>query len=121
MKIKQKIIITDDNNQPFMGIGLIWLLQGIKKYKSINNASKDMNLSYTKAINMLNLLEKNLGKKVITRKHGGNERSGAELTEFGEEFIRRYDSFQKRIKEFGEKEFQEFIKDYIELKDNYNE
>ena len=110
MNVKLKISLTNENGEPFMGIGLVWLLQGIKKHNSISSAAKDMNLSYAKAIKMLNWLEKNLGEKVITRKHGGNERSGAELTTFGEKYIKRYDAFQKKIKKYAENEFKKFIK-----------
>jgi molybdate transport system regulatory protein len=109
MKISVKVIITNDKNKPFMGIGLIWLLQGIDRHKSISRAAKEMNLSYAKAIKMLNWLEKNLGDKVIIRKHGGNERPGAELTPFGEEYIKKYDTFQKKIKKYAEIEFNKFI------------
>ncbi len=109
MKIKVKISITNDKDEPFMGIGLVWLLQGIKKHKSINSAAKEMNLSYAKAIKILNWLEKNLGEKVITRRHGGNERYGAEITAFGENYIKRYDAFQKKIKKYAENEFKKLI------------
>ena len=108
MDIKLKITLINEKGEPFMGIGLVWLLEGIKKHKSISNAAKEMNLSYAKAIKMLNWLEKNLGEKVIIRKHGGNDRPGAELTSFGEMYIRKYDKFQKKIKEYAEKEFGKF-------------
>jgi molybdate transport system regulatory protein len=110
MKIKLKIIIENDQNEPFMGIGLVWLLEGIKKFKSINSAAKDMNMSYAKAIKILNWLEKNLGEKVILRKRGGNERYGAELTSFGETYIKKFTGFQNKIKQYAEKEFKKYIK-----------
>ncbi|MBN2040658.1 MAG: LysR family transcriptional regulator [Spirochaetes bacterium] len=108
MDIKVKISLTNEEGDPFMGIGLVWLLQGIKEHKSINSAAKSMNLSYAKAMKMLNWLEENLGEKVIERRHGGNDRAGAELTSFGEKYIRKYDSFQKKIKNYAEKEFIKF-------------
>ncbi|MBN2401675.1 MAG: LysR family transcriptional regulator [Spirochaetes bacterium] len=110
MKIQIKISITNDNNEPFMGIGLVWLLRGIKKHKSINSAAKEMNLSYAKATKMINWLEENLEDKVVMRKHGGNERCGAEITPFGEKYIKKYDAFQKKIKMLAENEFKKFVK-----------
>jgi molybdate transport system regulatory protein len=112
MKLKIKTILTDNQNEPFMGIGLIWLLEGIRKYNSISTACREMDLSYTKATKMLNNLEKNLGRKVIERRHGGNSRAGAELTSFGEIYIEKYKSFQHKIKEYGEKEFKKFVNDF---------
>jgi molybdate transport system regulatory protein len=110
MKVKLRISITNDKDEPFMGIGLVWLLQGIKKYKSINSAAKEMHLSYAKAIKILNMLEKNLGEKVIIRRHGGNERYGAEITPFGEKYIKKYDTFQKKIKKYADNEFNKLNK-----------
>jgi len=108
MKVKLRVIITNDKNEDFMGIGVLWLLENIKKHKSINSAAKDMNMSYSKAIKILNALEKNLGQKVITRNHGGNERYGAELTSFGVSFVNKYNAFHKKIKVYAEKEFIKF-------------
>jgi molybdate transport repressor ModE-like protein len=110
MKIKVRISITNNKDEPFMGIGLVWLLEGVKRHKSINSAAKEMSLSYAKALKILNLLEKNLGAKVISRKRGGNKRYGAEITPFGEEYIKRYDAFQKKIKKYSEDEFKKFLK-----------
>lgn len=109
MKIKLKISILNDEDESFMGIGLVWLLQGIKKYNSINSAAKEMNMSYAKAMKILNKLEENLEQNVIIRKHGGNDRTGAELTPFGEMYIKKYDAFQKKIKKYAEGEFKKFI------------
>ncbi len=109
MKIKLNISILNDKDESFMGIGLVWLLEGIKKHNSINSAAKEMNMSYAKAIKILNKLEENLEQNVITRKHGGNDRTGAELTSFGEHYIKKYDAFQKKIKKYAEDEFKKFI------------
>jgi len=116
MKIIVKISIANSKGEPFMGIGLVWLLERIKKFKSINSAAKDMDLSYAKAMKMLNSLEKNLGRDVIVRKQGGNDRVGAEVTQYGEEYIKKYDEFQKNIKRFAEKEFSKFMKKIKEIK-----
>lgn len=108
MNLKLKISLINKKGEPFMGIGLVWLMQGIKKHKSISRAAKDMNLSYAKAMKMLNWLEENLGEKILIRRHGGNDRAGAELTQFGEKYIKKYDVFQKKIKKFAEEEFMRF-------------
>ena len=110
MKLKVKISITDDQNEEFMGIGLVWLLRRIKKFKSINQAARDMDLSYVKALKIINRLEKDLGQKILIRKRGGKDRGGAELTPFAEQFLERYDRFQKDIKKYSEKKFSDFKK-----------
>lgn len=108
MKLKVKISITDDQNEDFMGIGLVWLLRGIKKFKSINQAAKAMNLSYVKALKIINRLEENLDKKILIRKRGGKDRGGAELTPFADQFLEEYDRFQKDIKTYSQKRYSDF-------------
>jgi molybdate transport system regulatory protein len=113
MKLRLKISITDKEGEGYMGIGLVWLLLRIKKFKSINRAARDMNLSYAKALKILNRLEENLGRKILIRKRGGRERGGAELTPFAERFIEEYDRFQADIKKYSEKRFSEFKKKFL--------
>ena len=110
MKLKVKISITDDLDEEFMGIGLVWLLQRIKQFKSIQQAARDMGLSYVKALKIINRLEDNLGQKILIRKRGGQERGGAELTPFAEEFIEEYNRFQKDIKKYSQMRFSNFQK-----------
>ena len=110
MKLKVKISIADDQDEEFMGIGLVWLLRRIKKFKSINQAAQDMDLSYVKALKIINRLEKNLDRKILIRKRGGKDRGGAELTPFAERFVEEYNRFQKNIKDYSEKKFTDLQK-----------
>ncbi|MCG2726522.1 MAG: LysR family transcriptional regulator [Elusimicrobia bacterium] len=108
MKIETKISILNRNNESFMGIGLVWLLQRINQLKSINKAAKSMDMSYSKAHKILKRLEKNLEEKILSKNRGGNERGGAELTPFALKFIKEYNDFQKKIKKLAKKEFRAF-------------
>ena len=74
MKVKVKIYIEKESGIKIMGPGPLSLLKKIKKYKSINMATKSMNLSYVKALNILNRLEKSIGRKMLIRERGGNKR-----------------------------------------------
>ena len=91
-----------------MGPGVLSVLQRIKEHQSIHGAAAQMGLSYVKALNMLNRLEGDLGKKILIRRRGGNERGGSELTPFGEKFIAEYDRLEKRVRKHVEKEFRIF-------------
>jgi molybdate transport system regulatory protein len=57
---------------------------------------------------MLNRLEDDLGKQILIRKRGGNERGGSELTPLGEKLIIEYGRLEKRVKTHVEKEFRIF-------------
>lgn len=110
MKVRLKIQLTGGDGKPFMGIGLIWLLRRIKKFRSINLAAKDMRMSYAKAHHILKSLEKHLGRPMLIRRRGGAERGGTELTPFADEFVARYDAYQAGVKKFADKEFDGFLK-----------
>lgn len=115
MKIKVRITITNDKGESYMGVGLVWLLQRIHKFKSISRAAQDMELSYTKALTILNRLEKNVGRKILIRTRGGMVRGGAELTPFAREYIEIYGAFSRDIKRYAEKQFKEFKKSSSEI------
>ena len=109
MKLRLKISIANEEGEGFMGIGLVWLLRRINKFGSISLAAQDMNMSYVKALKILNRLEENLGRKILIRKRGGSNRGGAELTPFAAKFIEEYDRFQRKIKLFSDQEFTKFL------------
>ncbi len=109
MKVKVRISIVNDNGEPYMGIGLVWLLERIKKFKSIRKAAMDMNMSYAKAHRILEELEENLGEKLLIKKVGGIKGGGAALTSFGEKFLNTYKEFQKRVENCAEEEFKSVL------------
>jgi len=110
MFIRLKVNIFKSPGVPIMGPGPLRLLEKIKEFKSINQAAKRMSLSYVKALNMLNRLERNLDQKILIRKRGGNERGGTVLTPYAEEYINRYTRLEKKISRFAESEFRSFLK-----------
>ena len=98
-----------------MGIGLVWLLRRIEKYRSINRAAADMKMSYAKALKILNRLEKNLEHPVLIRRKGGMVRGGAELTPYGKKFLEIYDRLQKDICRQGRDIFKAFKSEMEEI------
>lgn len=108
MQPKIRFIVTNQNGESFMGIGLVWLLRDIKKTGSISWAAREMGLSYAKALKILNRLEANLPEAVLVRAHGGQERGGAVLTPYGERLIVEYERFQAQVEKFANREFGRF-------------
>lgn len=106
MDLKVKLSIVDGKDNPFMGIGLVWLLDGVARLGSIRRAAAEMDLSYVKALKMIRRLEEGLGAKVIVRERGGKSGGGASLTPLGERFIRDYDLFQRAVKRSARNEFR---------------
>ena len=114
MELKIKIYL-EDKGEKFMGIGVLWLLQNLEKEKSLRAAAASMNISYSKAYNMVTGLEKALGCRVVERQRGGFERSGAFLTEFGKAFIKLYDGFQNECKKRLDEPFAAFREELAKL------
>jgi molybdate transport system regulatory protein len=110
VEIRVKLNIVDDRGEPFMGPGVLYVLERIRKYKSINRAAEQMNLSYVKALQMLNRLEADLEHRILVRKRGGNQRGGSELTPFGEKYVAEYSRLQERVQRHVEEEFRIFQK-----------
>lgn len=109
MKLKIRLYIEDDNKDTFMGIGVLWLLKGIQKEGSIRKAAQEMNMSYTKACQILNKLEKSLNQVILERHKGGNRRVGTFLTEYGENFLKSYEKFNSDVEHFCQIEYDHFL------------
>ena len=115
-KINLKVKLYLENEQDkFMGIGVLWLLQKIRTSGSLRAAASEMGISYSKAFRMVENLEASLGVAVLERRRGGMQRSGACLTPFGEAFIPLYDNFQKKCKDLMEEPFEKFSEELQEL------
>ena len=110
MKLNVKITISKDSPIPFMGPGPAHLLEKIREYNSINLAASRMNLSYVKALKMLNRLEKSFGNPLLIRTRGGNDRGGTKLTPYGEKYLKNFQKLQKKIEKSAQKEFDIFQK-----------
>ena len=107
INLKVKLYLENEEDK-FMGIGVLWLLQGVERFNSLRAAANDMGISYSKAHKMIVNLETALGQSVLERQQGGSERVGARLTDFGKNFIIIYDEFQKKCKSLLDKPFEEF-------------
>ena len=62
MKLHVKMALASEAGEEFCGAGLLQLLEGIGRHGSIQRAAQDMELSYVKALKILNRLEGALGE-----------------------------------------------------------
>lgn len=110
MDLKVRVYLLE-NGSRFMGIGVQWLLKGIKEHGSLRQAAMNLEISYTKAFRMICDLEKHLGYRILDRHRGGQSRDGAVLTSFGEEFIVLYEQFQRLCEDCAQSAFLDFEKE----------
>ena len=120
INLKVKLYLEDEQDK-FMGIGVLWILQRVPVCGSLRAAAAEMGISYSKAFRMIEKLESTLGKPVLERPRGGMQRNGAKLTPFGQEFILLYDDFQRTCKSLMEEPFRKFTDELSGLVSKYAE
>lgn len=82
------------------------LLILIQDTHSVRSACRHIALSYSKAWNMLNQLEQELGYAVIERKHGGSKGGKTFLTKEGAMFLERFEQFERSVRQYAKDEFK---------------
>jgi molybdate transport system regulatory protein len=109
MEIKSKLWIEIEG-RPVFGRGRRFLLEAIDTYGSINQAAKEINISYRKAWGYIKAMEERLGFKLIERQTGGRNGGGAILTEDAREFLKKYEALERGIREIVDDRFNEIFK-----------
>ncbi|ACB85768.1 winged helix-turn-helix domain-containing protein [Natranaerobius thermophilus] len=95
-KVYSKVWLENQNGRVF-GDGPAKLLEYIEELGSLRKAAGHMEMSYSQALNIIKMIEENLGKSVIFRKTGGPEGGGSFLTEHGKELLEKYRAFRSEL------------------------
>ncbi len=93
-KIKSRIWIESEDNV-LLGEGRVHLLKAIDKMGSLSKAAKSLNISYKKAWQLLDSVNKAAKKPVTINSIGGKGGGGAELTDYGKSLVRAFDEINK--------------------------
>lgn len=110
MEIRSKLWIEVDGKTVF-GRGRRFLIEAIDRYGSINQAAKEINISYRKAWGYIKAMEERLGMKLVERQTGGkNGGGGAVLTEDARTFLKKYEAMERGIQELVDERFNEVFK-----------
>lgn len=88
----------DEAEGPFLGTGRIILLEKIKEKGSITNAAKSMKMSYRKAWQLIEDMNKRAKHPLVEKILGGKNGGGAKLTKAGEEAIEQFHKMENEIK-----------------------
>ncbi len=97
ISVSTKIIIStyEDENRPgSFGPGIVYLLNGIKETGSMNQATKEMNMAYSKAWRIIKEAETMLGFKLLDRYTGSK---GSTLTKEAEDILELYEEIKTEI------------------------
>src|SRR5215831_3008144 len=91
-------------SERFFGPGRVELLRKIEQTGSINKAAKAMKMSYKKAWEMIDALNKQSATQMVIVKTGGEHGGGSQITREARDLIRYHDALRKRFVAFLEKE-----------------
>jgi molybdate transport system regulatory protein len=83
------------------------LLQTIDEAGSISAAAQRLGVPYRRAWDRIHECEERLGVKLIDTKTGGVGGGGAQLTQEGAEYVRRFQQFSKGLDEVVRNRFRE--------------
>lgn len=89
---------------PFFGPGRLQLLEHINLTGSINQAAKNMGMSYKKAWKMISSMNEQAKKPLVVMQTGGSSGGGAVVTDEGHEIMSYYQALHKRFEAFLEQE-----------------
>ncbi|MFT5777217.1 MAG: molybdate transport system regulatory protein [Crocinitomicaceae bacterium] len=91
----------------FLGEGRICLLREIEKHGSISQAAKAMKMSYKKAWELVNSMNKNGPELIVTPKTGGVGGGGSVLSETGKKAIVLFEKLDSDNKAYLEDKLRE--------------
>jgi molybdate transport system regulatory protein len=86
-----KLMNSGDRDALGFGRGIVTLLEGIEKYGSINQATKAMDMAYSKAWKIINKTEEEFGVELISREGP----HGSQLTEEARKLLTLYHKMEE--------------------------
>lgn len=104
-KVKSKIWI-EGGNGTFLAEGRVFLLKQIIKSGSITGAAKSMKMSYKKAWEMIDEMNKEGKEPLVIRVSGGKGGGGTVVTNEGLRAIKLFDKLNKKCQIFLDKELE---------------
>jgi len=92
--IRPRVYLEDD---VAIGPGKIDLLRQVDEKRSISAAARAMGMSYKRAWQLVDVLNRDFGAPVVTTATGGRGGGGAELTDLGRAIVGRYTALEERL------------------------
>lgn len=98
-----------NNDHVAMGPGKATLLETIDQCGSISAAAKQMHMSYRRAWELVDVMNKCFNQPLVVSAHGGHHGGGAELTDFGRFILKNYRSLVAKAHLAAEAELNQIL------------
>ena len=98
-----------EQDEKFFGEGPYRLLKGVEKKGSLRSAALDMNMSYSKALSIVNKAEKVIGFSLTEKTIGGKGGGGSQLTKEAKTFMEKFEAYREACYEANHRIYQEFF------------
>jgi molybdate transport system regulatory protein len=108
LDIRSKIWI-EAHGEPVFGRGRRFLLEAIDSHGSINQAAREVDISFRKAWGHIKAMEERLGVKLVDRQTGGKNGGGATLTVDARKFLKKYEALENGIQEIVDRKFKKIF------------
>lgn len=102
-QIKSRIWV-ESSQGIFLGEGRIRLLRAIEQEGSLSKAAKSMNMSYKKAWNLIDAINKSAPKAIVETSTGGSGGGGTLLTKYGKKKMEDFEAMKQRCWDFIEQQ-----------------
>lgn len=99
------VSIQLERETPFFTPRLKLLLFLIGDTENMRTSCAYANISHSKAWEMINILEHNIGYPVVERQRGGKTGGSTSLTERGKKLLLAYQAFEEQIQKIAQSEF----------------
>ena len=104
-EVKVKI----SREEQVFGPGIVQLMQYVQKTGSVKEACEMMGMSYSKGWKIINRAERELGIRLIERRHGGKSGGSCHVTEQGEDMMSRFLEMEGEIEAYTEQMFRKYF------------
>ena len=105
LQLRSKHWIVDPDGRIIMGEGRLALLESIEETGSINQAAKQVRISYKAAWSKIRTTENHLGFQVVHTQQG----RGSFLTPEGRDMVAKYKELKSRCLEADDTEFKKLF------------
>ena len=92
-----------------MGPGKADLLEAIDRAGSISGAARDMGMSYKRAWDLVETMNRCFRQPLVATATGGSHGGGAHVTDFGHDVLRRYRDMECKANDCVTEELRELM------------